>query len=181
MTEPILFSQEQYKLMQFALTVLAKAAEEQGETKTHHDVLRLSSELEQNIHRGQGMPVELKKRFENRISVAQQQGDGHQLTRILRDFIAAQMRVEADPAVAIANTCMSAMVKANMAHAASMFIPIVQKKLAGMQVDYYKDGYPEAKDLLDFLNDWLSYGLDNLNVGDEPWPEDEHLNKTDAS
>jgi len=179
--EALLFSKTDYEFLQKALFIYSKAAEQQGEMNEYNQAMSLSSRLEQRVHKGDGMSVELKKRYEARIAVAQQNGDGQQLARILRDFIASQVRVEADPGLAIANTCMASMMKANMGQAASMFIPIVQKKLLGLQNSYIQEGFPESRDLLDYFNDWLAYGLENLQHGREPWAEDEHLNKEEPS
>jgi len=180
-TTPILFNKQQYDLLQLGLTAIMKGAQQHGEEDLFRQATSLSSALEQNMMQGDGMNQELRERFQKRITMAQQKGDGQSAARALRDLMAALVRVEADPARAVANTCMTAIMRTNMAGAAAIFIPLLQKKLVGLQTEYERDGYPSSADVLTYLHQWLAYGQANLENGEEAWPDDEHFKEEEPS
>jgi hypothetical protein len=169
------FNVDDHNFLQEMLTIVMREARNRGDEAAFSRAASLSSRIEQHMMAGEGMTPELRERYQRRITVAQQNEDSQGAARALRDFIATLIRVEPDPAKAVANVCMTAMMRANMGQAAGIFIPLMQKKLVGLQTDYEREGYPSSEDVLNYLHEWLKYGQANLMNGEEPWPQDEHF------
>lgn len=188
--KPILFNHSQYELLQMGLTIIMQASDQQLKTgppeKRHEAQERfrqaasLSNNLSQNIMSGEGMSDEMREQFEQRMAAAHQKQDQVGVMRALRDMFSALARVESDPAKAIANIAMKAIMNSNSAQAGDVFIPLVKKKLAGLKKDYENEGYPSAQELLVYLDEWLAFGHANLKTGDEAWPGDEHFGDPSA-
>jgi hypothetical protein len=186
--KPILFSPSQYELLQMGLTIIMQATDQQlkdGPPEKRHEnqerfreAASLSNNLAQNIMHGEGLTTELRQKFEQRIAVAHQNNDEVGVLRVLRDLIASLVRLEPDPAKAVANIAMKGIMRANSAQAGDVFIPLVQKKLVGLKDDYATEGYPSAQELLIYLDEWLAFGHANLKNGEEAWPGDEHLTRS---
>ena len=175
--KPILFTPQQCELLQMGLTIIMKASQ-QPETEDEgrfREAASLSRDLEQNIMHGEGMSPQMRERFQQRMTVAHQKKDEIAVMRTLRDFIAALVRLEPDPARTVANVALNAIMRSNSAQAGDVFIPLVRKKLAGLKKDYENEGYPSAQEVLTYLDAWLEFGHANLKSGEEAWPGDEHF------
>jgi hypothetical protein len=162
------FTAEEFELVQMGLTGIASAAQEHGQKDVHARSMDLIQRLQQYVVAGQGVPQSLMEDFGLRLQKAMQAQDSKAIVRLLRGWMATTIRLDPDPAKAIAKHLTEMML---MQNSGIGFLALVEQKCTGLVAHYEEVGWPDGDDILNFLRDWVAYGRKNLEAGKEPWPE----------
>lgn len=177
------FTKEEYEVLQMGLTAVAQHAKQNENKDVYHRCLSLMERLQQYTVAGQGVPEELDQQFAERLERAMMEQKSKTIIVTLRKWIAARIRLDPDPAKAVAEhvtqIMLTAMGRAQVEQTGGVLLDLVSRKLAAMYTIYEREGWPQGPDVLQYLRTWVDHGIANLEKGRDPWAGDPHILEAD--
>lgn len=182
-------SEEEYKLVEAGLSAIAEMAKHVGEEQAreklqvayaHNKAMSLISRLKQFTMIGEGVPEDMANEHGENIQKAMMAGDVRQVSRALSRWIALLIRLEPDPAKTVAPQLVQMATEAagqhQMQHIVPPILTLVTSKLSALKTRYEKEGWPDPKDVIEYLEVWLTHGIEAIQNGDDsPWDGDDDL------
>lgn len=172
-----------FELITRGLTLLGEAAKQHGEPQYEKHCANLIARLAENVHAGEGMnPAQIQahgRRIEQALRgvAAGEAGADEAVVRAVGTMLASMVRLEADPAFKVGMTCSQLVQAGTIETGKAMALAALssfQALLQSAQADWTAEGWSAAgtPEVVQWILDMLSIGIDNVREGHAPWPAD---------
>lgn len=169
------FTSEEYELLQMGLTGIASSAKENGRMDVYNRCMDLLQRLQQYVIAGQGIPDEMAQSYGEKFEKAMMEQNSKAIIVTLRDWIAALIRLEPDPAKSVSkHITQMLLMTASQAQdqSGSLILNMVKRKLEALHAMYSEKGWPKGDEVLEYVKNWIDHGRTNVENGHDPWAGD---------
>lgn len=178
---------DEVKFLEGCLLGVAETAKKEGDPKLFNMAMGLAQRVSQSEMAGDGVPPELHSQLQDGLNRALQSGKPELAHRAMENFLATMVRLHPDPARGLSvfvinyinNTVTEAVAQVQSQAATEGALQVLERfkiKLLALTRGYKEeDEWPEAFELLEYLETWNEKGISALESGKEPWEKDADL------
>lgn len=181
-TEGLKLTESEYEIVSNVLAAAANHTKGK-QPKIYKTLLRVLGRMSQAVADGKGVRDDQLEIYQKRIHAAFANENELELRLAVEDLVASTFRSHADPGLKVAQYLMqlvSSVLVAQARHGLATLVALEGMMLQAI-AEWDAEGWPSGKDVGTWVSEVIAAGKQDLELGHEPWSDDEPTSEATAS